>query len=253
MSKLLKANFMRLWKDKIFGVCIAVMGGKALYSAINCLYEVSKFGYEATLDNFFFDYATYILVLGAIFCSLFIGTEYSDGTIRNKLIMGYSRQKIYCANLIVCIIANLIMCLTHIAASLVGLSLGFYTSITETLVGVACSLMIVCSISALFTMISMLSKRKTVAAVICIVLTFLLLLYAYEVRNEVWLARTNGEQNVVYEFLYAFLPSCQSLQLSLDPETVFETSPIIVAICACVLFVSTTAIGLFLFKKKDLE
>lgn len=85
------------------------MGGKALYSAINCLYEVSKFGYEATLDNFFFDYATYILVLGAIFCSLFIGTEYSDGTIRNKLIMGYSRQKIYCANLIVCIIANLML------------------------------------------------------------------------------------------------------------------------------------------------
>lgn len=253
MSKLLITNFMRLWKDKIFWVCIAVMGGKALYSTIGILYGVAKRGNEATLGNVFFGYATYILVLGAIFCSLFIGTEYSDGTIRNKLIMGYSRQKIYCANLIVCIIANLIMCLTHIVASLVGLSLGFYTSITETLVGVACSFMIVCSISSLFTMISMLSKRKTVAAVICIVLTFLLLLYAYEVRNEVWLARTNGEQNVVYEFLYAFLPGCQCLQLKLDPETVFETSPIIVAICACALFVLTTGIGLFLFKKKDLE
>ena len=205
------------------------------------------------LSNVFFNYATYILILGCVFCSLYIGTEYSDRTIRNKLIMGHSRQNIYCANLIVCIIANLIMCLTYIAASLIALSLGFYTSVIDTLLGLLCSFVLVCSVTSLFTMIAMLSKRKTVAAVICITLSFLLLLYAYEIRNEVCMAWQNGEEKPFYEFLYSFLPSCQAVQLAEEPEMFNTTSPILRIIYAVVLFVLTTGIGLFLFKKKDLD
>lgn len=252
MSRLLKTNFMRLWKDKIFWVGIAVMTGSALYKTISILIVHSELGGVA-LSNVFFKYATYILILGCVFCSLYIGTEYSDGTIRNKLIMGYSRRNIYCANLIVCIIANLIMCLAYIAASLIGLSLGFYTPITDTLLGLLCSFVLVCSVTSLFTMIAMLSKRKTVAAVICIVLSFLLLLYAYEIRNDVCMAWQNGEEKPFYEFLYSFLPSCQAVQLADEPEMFNTTSPILRILYALVLFVLTTGIGLFLFEKKDLD
>ena len=252
MSRLLKTNFMRLWKDKIFWICIAVMAGSALYKAISILIVHSEPG-DVALSNIFFNYATYILILGCVFCSLYIGTEYSDKTIRNKLIMGHSRRNIYCANLIVCIIANLIMCLAHIAVSLIGLSLGFYTSITDTLLGLLCSFVLVCSVTSLFTMIAMLSKRKTVAAVICIVLSFLLLLYAYEIRNDVCMAWQNGEEKPFYEFLYSFLPSCQAVQLADEPEMFNTTSRILRIIYALVLFVLTTGIGLFLFEKKDLD
>lgn len=252
MSRLLKTNFMRLWKDKIFWAGIAVMVCSALYKTISILIVHSEPG-DVALSNVFFNYATYILILGCVFCSLYIGTEYSDRTIRNKLIMGHSRQNIYCANLIVCIIANLIMCLTYIAASLIALSLGFYTSVIDTLLGLLCSFVLVCSVTSLFTMIAMLSKRKTVAAVICITLSFLLLLYAYEIRNEVCMAWQNGEEKPFYEFLYSFLPSCQAVQLAEEPEMFNTTSPILRIIYAVVLFVLTTGIGLFLFKKKDLD
>lgn len=252
MSRLLKTNFVRLVKDKIFCAGIVVMVCSALYKTISILISHSEPG-DVALSNVFFKYATYILIIGCVFCSLYIGTEYSDGTIRNKLIMGHSRRNIYCANLIVCIIANLIMCLAYIAASLIGLSLGFYTSVADTLLGLLCSFVLVCSVTSLFTMIAMLSKRKTVTAVICIVLSFLLLLYAYEIRNDVCMAWQNGEEKPFYEFLYSFLPSCQAVQLADEPEMFNTTSPILRIIYALVLFVLTTGIGLFLFEKKDLD
>lgn len=252
MSRLLKTNFMRLWKDKIFWIGIAVMVCGALYKTISILISHSEPG-DVALSNVFFQYTIYILILGCVFCSLYIGTEYSNGTIRNKLIMGYSRESIYCANLIVCIIANLIMCFAHIGVSFIGLSLGFYTSITDTLIGVLCSFVLVCSITSLFTMISMLSKRKTVAAVICIVLSFLLLLYAYDIRNTVNMAWQSGEEKPFYEFLYSFLPSCQAVQLANEPEMLNTTSPMLRILYAVILFALSNVVGLFLFKKKDLE
>lgn len=132
MSKLLCTNFMRLWKDKVFWGSIAIMVIGALYKTISLLSAVNSGG-EATLSNVFFNYTTYVLILVSVFCSLYIGTEYSDGTMRNKIIMGYSRTNIYCANLIVSITAMVILCIAHIVPSLIGVSLGFAVSMADTL------------------------------------------------------------------------------------------------------------------------
>lgn len=252
MNKLLRTNFMRLWKDKVFWGSIAIMVIGALYKTISLLSAVNSGG-EATLSNVFFDYTEYVLILVSVFCSLYIGTEYSDGTMRNKIIMGYSRTNIYCANLIVSITAMVILCIAHIVPSLIGVSLGFAVSVADTLIGILCSFALVCSITATFNMIAMLSKQKTVAVVICIVLDFLLLLYANVLRNDVAMARQNGEPNLFYEFLYAFLPHGQALQLSLEPEMFNVTPPALRILYAGILFVLTTGIGLALFNRKDLE
>ncbi|MGY3662454.1 MAG: hypothetical protein ACXAHE_00930 [Roseburia sp. 1XD42-69] len=46
---------------------------------------------------------------------MFLGTDYSDGTIRNKLTVGHTRTNIYLANLIVTFAAGLlIMCVWFI-------------------------------------------------------------------------------------------------------------------------------------------
>lgn len=57
--------------------------------------DMKQSGYPTALDDRFFAYSFFIGILSAIFCSLFTGTEYSDGTIRNKIVVGHSRISIY--------------------------------------------------------------------------------------------------------------------------------------------------------------
>ena len=56
-------------------------------------------GYINNLDNGFFMCALFIGIILAVFCSLFIGTEHNDGTIRNKIIVGQNYLFIKYGNL----------------------------------------------------------------------------------------------------------------------------------------------------------
>ena len=96
MNKLLSANFSRMKKDKIFWIGIAFMLCLGIFS--NILYykqNIQYPEYTITLDMGFFTPAMFIGIIASVFCSLFIGTEYSDGTIRNKISVGHSRTIIY--------------------------------------------------------------------------------------------------------------------------------------------------------------
>ena len=64
------------------------------------------------------------MLIQAPFLSVYLGTEFSEGTIRNKLVAGHSRPAVYLSNLILCAIAGVLLCLGYIAAVLaVGLPL----------------------------------------------------------------------------------------------------------------------------------
>ena len=64
---------------------------------LNSLAETIPYTFE---DGLFVIETIMILVI-AVFVSLFFGTEYSDGTLRNKLIGGYTRGQIYVSQFIV--------------------------------------------------------------------------------------------------------------------------------------------------------
>lgn len=72
--------------------------------------DMKIFGYTNTIDNSFFGCAFFIGIIMAVFCSLFIGTEHSDGTVRNKIIVGQKRDAIYLSSLISCSIVAIILC-----------------------------------------------------------------------------------------------------------------------------------------------
>ena len=100
MTKLLSANFFRLKKNKCFWVCMIFMLAAGVFFPVMRYVDMQKSGTVNTLDNGFFACALFIGVLASVFCSLFIGTEYSDGTIRNKVVVGQKRSAIYLSNLI---------------------------------------------------------------------------------------------------------------------------------------------------------
>ena len=97
MSRLLSAGLIRLKKSKLFWLFCGLMFALGLFFPASLYLQAQKYNLATTIDQTFFSHVMYMGVISAVFVSLFIGTEYSDGAIRNKLMIGHSRISIYFA------------------------------------------------------------------------------------------------------------------------------------------------------------
>ena len=130
MRELLAANLVRLRKTGLFWGAALLHAAFALFR-IYTIVDDRKYGYETTLDEALF---TFIMIEGlvmAVFIAVFLGTEYSDGTVRNKITAGHGRVRIYLANLLTvclaCLVFTAVYLLTTLAVGLPvlgGLTLG---------------------------------------------------------------------------------------------------------------------------------
>lgn len=276
MNKLLAANFSRLKKDKVFWICMIFMAGLGIFLRVISYMSMKRTGYIVPLDRNFFFHSTFIPIISSAFCSLFVGTEYSDGTIRNKIIVGHTRISIYLSNLIVCAAANFLFCTIYLAASLaVGIPLlGFFQTDVKFIFVLALDIFVMSlAFSAIFTLISMLCQNRAITAVICIFSAFIFLFigsyiyskllepemyepYSYTVNGEITAGDTEpnpnyigGTQRKIYEFLYDFLPGGQAIQLA-DMTTVHLWQ---LPLYSFIFTILCTGFGLVFFRKKDLK
>ena len=85
MRNLLSANLFRLRKNHLFWGTLAVgalFAGFRIYSLFS---DQIDYGIPSSLDDAAFSYAQIVGLTAAVFVSLFLGTEYSGGAIRNKV------------------------------------------------------------------------------------------------------------------------------------------------------------------------
>ena len=66
------------------------------------------------LDSGLCNYIVFFGIILAVFCSLYLGPELGDGTIRNKVAAGHRKSRVYLASLLACAIAAAIMYLTYL-------------------------------------------------------------------------------------------------------------------------------------------
>lgn len=104
MCNCLRADFVRLFRSRFFWILIVFLFGSGALSTFD--------NSGRALDNDLILIFAAVMLLGPIFAAFFIGTDYSDGTIRNKLIVGNSRAAVYFSNLIVCCAAAELMTLS---------------------------------------------------------------------------------------------------------------------------------------------
>lgn len=312
MNRLLSANFTRLRKSKVFWLGVIAMIGFGAFLPISNYMDEIRFreftDYEFTnpFDNVLFGYSLAIGVLCAIFISLFLGTEYSDGTIRNKLIVGKTRASIYFSNLITNIAAALFMCLCYLGSvCAVGIPLcdKIDMEISLVLKIIAASLVMVIAFCSVCTMLSMIIQSKAIMAIISITSIFVLMFGSAIIsdrlnqpKNFVYSEITDGVEKVIsepnsyyvggtkrkiYIFLNDFLPTSQSIKfyqnsaLNVEEDDKSENQTLNTDISAdenilnmieekeshlwtLVLYSSiniviTTAIGLFVFQKKNIK
>lgn len=277
MNKLLSANFSRLKKDKLFWLCMMIMIVLAAWIIIMIYYQqmMEYNGHSYSLENAFSFYAVFIGIIQAIFCSLHIGTEYSDGSIRNKLVVGHTRCNIYLANLITCIGASLLFVLTYLlCVVMLGIPLlGFFTTeLSIILLILLGSLFMALALSAIFTLLSMLIQNKASCAVIAVIGIFTLLLVAANINTALQQPETlegyilldegvmesgdgvanpsyiSGTQRIVFEVMMDILPTGQAFQYA-SGSTAHLWQKIFYS---AIIFIITMMAGMFFFNKKDI-
>lgn len=286
MSKLLRSNFARLWKSRIFWLGMLFSAGLSIFFILMRYIDIEQHqkiyanldeSYK-NADELIFMGGIIIIFAAAVFIGIFVGTEYSDGTLRNKLIIGHSRSSIYISNLIVCTTAGIIMHLTYIITTILlgnllleDSTLTFKKILLLTLMGTAAMI----AASSLLVMISMLIHSKSAGAVAILIATMVMFFasmtifqrlstpeyndaYSYidedtgkpvVVEKEKNTNYLTGTKRKVYEFLNDFIPTSQLYKSALLDSSKLDITLIYDGI---IILITTTA-GIAVFRRKNLK
>ncbi len=269
MSKLLSANLSRLFKSKVFWLTAAAMLVLTVIEMIALdIHDTPK-----TFDLVCFRMMPYFGLYAAFFTSMFLGTEYSNSTIRNKLIVGHSRSEVFFANLFTCLIAAAIFFIVWAGTTCVGIpgahDIDLKTCLLKALVG----FFTLVSITSVMSVISQLITRKAVTAVTAIFAALALLLLASYFYNALCQPETNvelvniaedgsmefnevpnpayiaGVLRPVYEAILRVLPTGQQILLADEPLS----QPALMIGYSLAVTIVVSVIGYLFFRKKDLR
>ncbi|MDE6471103.1 MAG: ABC transporter permease [Eubacterium sp.] len=281
MSKLLSANFNRLKKDKIFWITLIAALTLSVFAAINSGASATKYqdlnpdNNITYLNSCYFNLMPIVGIFYAVFISLFLGTEYSEGTIRNKIVLGHTRTNIYLANFITCLAGNIVIYCAMLIGGLAAVPYlgGWQGGAASLLANILIGLFLTAALTAILTMLCMLSTNKAITAVAAILLAFVLMVGAsafYNMLQEPEFTRefisisadgqvefgdeilnpayVSGFRRKLYEFLLVFLPTGQGILMA-NQEIHFPVE----LIYSSIITVAVNICGVLAFKKKDLK
>lgn len=183
MTKLLNANFSRLRHSRLFwgiGAGIFILSALVALQCGSAVQDCWRRDIQVKVDAYYFTFAPMVIPLCALFISLFLGTEYSDGTMRNKLIAGHRRGSIYMAGFLSCLAGcGFYLLLWLLGAALMPLRTGpLEMGFGGFAVYVLVALGFTAASAAIFTLIGNLCSGKTTTVVLAIITCVVLLLLA---------------------------------------------------------------------------
>lgn len=279
MRNVLMANLTRLCKSKVFKIACSIVTVLGFYEIMSIYLD-----YKAGTGSPYFESglmsisALGLFALAAI-VSIYIGSEYSEGTLRNKVIIGLSRLNIYLSNVLTSMIASIVLVLGWtLAYAVPGLILMQSGNPLMLFIVMYLGLFFVMAVfSSLFTLITMCIGNKAGSAVTCLLLTLALLMHGIVVNSILdepeffspgYVITDEGEfeadgeltpnpnylpegstKRKVYEFMLDFVPGRQALQIagmrydSVKQIVLYDVGWIVVL----------NAVGLLVFKRKDLK
>lgn len=277
MRKLLVSNFYRLRKDKFSWCVLAVVIIASFVSIFNSARSCEAMlnqGYVRSLDDYFFSQAPMMGAFIALFASTFLGTEYSDGTIRNKLSVGHKRIHIYLSNFVVCAVASFVMVFFWLLISSLGfwligsLEMGAAEFAAYLIVAVGAAI----SFTALYTFIGCLSTNKAMTIIYMFIAFIALAIIASGLWDRLCVPEMNegmmyingefvmqeptpnplylsGTIRTVCQVVLEFIPTGQALLLS---DVAIEYPVRVIALSAA-FTVLTLLAGSVLFRRKDIK
>lgn len=282
MSKLVSANFSRLFRNKFFWICLVLVVGVAVAVAIDfrMSYPWSPQYFSNETAVVCFKYTPVLAGIVALFVCLFIGEEYSNKTIRNKIASGYSKAKVYGANWLVCAVTGVLFYVVFFLTIALPIApwaqLMKYNGyiITRFFKRATVNLFAVLAIVSISVFIAMLVKNRIVGIVVTLV-CMLVLFVAAEIMVDGTVEKTimvtNRESGLVVEQANPdYEPSVKQAVI----QTIMDVQPfgqilqaktgrlgwteegapaIILPVYSCLMSVLFSFGGAYLFGKRDLE
>lgn len=223
MRRLLSADAIRISRDKWFWLCLSGMFAMAIAFMVM---QHTAMDYTVPLSRVIFLPMTFFGMAAAALVCLFVGEDFSDGFIRNKIIAGHSRQSIFASNLIVSSIActAIYLIITLFVASLGCLFFEIDVSLSRFLQYLVMGMGMCLAYGSIYCTITMICGNKTTATVICMGLSFFLLCVCLH-TNQILVqpeyknglpnpAYVDGLVKTVYGYLHDLNPTGQAAQLS---------------------------------------
>lgn len=279
MTNLLLTNLRRLVKTRAFQLTAAAVAAIGLFE-IFMMYRDSILEQEtAYFDGGLFSFAAMGAFALAAVVSLFVGSEYSDGTIRNKIVVGHHRATVYLSLLITSVLAGWLLVMVWTAAYLIpGVILMEGANPFRVYLCLYLAMFLELAVfSAIFTLLTMTMGSKAGAAVVCILCALLFFMQAVVVESmleepefyspDIVISEDGsmvmeGEpepnpnyipegspKRAFYNFLTDFMPGGQALQIA------EQSTDSLVKICLYDIgwLVVLTVAGVLIFRRKDLK
>ena len=275
MIKLLRSNFTRLIKSATFWIFFSLYVLYAILTPVIC----HSTEYNATsMEQLSLGYGMIGLpILSAVVAfisTLILGSDFTSGTLRSKIAMGHSRNKIYVANLLTTSVISIALLAVYLIL-FCAISLPLFGKITAPKKNVFLLLLIgtlmILAYSSIFTFVTMTSKNQIAALIISLCLmiaSYFIVLFVFDAalsippfiyedaeifgmhyykkgRNP----KLPSDATLGFcQFMLDFLPTGQCLQLTPGYECHWQS-----ALYSLFWIVSSGGLGMLIFNKSDIK
>lgn len=239
--------------------------------------DVIKYGADVEFDDILFCFAFAVGFVSSVFCSLFIGIEYSDRTLHNKLIVGHSRTAIYFSGLLSNIAASVAICLACVTVVCIfGIPMfgGLHMSTLKLWQLILSSFLLITAYCSVFTLVAMLCSNRALSSVICILSVVVMFIAALQLYNRISAPEyydgvvystdgglmeseridnpryISGKIRAVYETVFDFLPTGQASQISGMAEM---SNPLRLSLFSFIVTLIFAVCGAAVFYRKDIK
>ena len=237
MSELLAEGFRRLFKEKRFYIVLAV---NILIPAFVSVFIGIVEGKGSMIGDVMMFVMTGII-------GMFIVRDFKNNTIRNKIIVGHSRARIYLANLIISLFVAVVYQLAY-WLTLIGLGwplMGFKLfPCKEIFINIGITMVIIVTFTCAIVFICN-SLRTTGGVVLSIMMDSIILTVAE-------LIVMFSKSKTVEKIAEVAIPTIQRQEFKYDPTSVPDKVALIIVIDIAICVVLTIG-GILIFKKTDLK
>lgn len=258
MSKLLRADFYRMYYNKKMWLCAASM---IVIAVLFIIMQYTAMDYTVALSRVIFLPMAFYGIAMAAQISLFVGDDFSDGFIRNKIVAGRRRSSIYMSNLMCVWSACLVIYVITVVVT-IAIGINFFendVTLTEVLGFLLLGAFTCLAFGSIFCMLSMLIGNRSTSLMICMGLAFVMLFACLNINQIIVQPQykdgilnphfVGGAKRVMFEILHDVNPFGQVAQLT-SMTSLNATRWICIDIMWIVV---SLGLGNVLFLKKDIR